>query len=182
VRAGDDLPLDQKARFQVFHSRELKLAAGDQIRITRNGFSLDGKHRLDNGTLWTITGFDEAGNIRLENGWTISKDYGFIDHGHVVTSYSSQGKTVQRVLLAQGYESLPASSREQFYVSTSRAKEQVTIYTGNRQELLAAVSEGDERLMGLELMPATYLPVLAAERQRPESPSVQKSRELVYER
>lgn len=182
VRAGDVLPLDQKARFQVFHSRELQLAAGDQIRITRNGFTLDGKHRLDNGTLWKVAGFDDAGNIRLDNGWIMSKDYGFIDHGHVVTSYSSQGKTVQRVLLAQGYESLPASSREQFYVSTSRAKEQVTIYTGNRQELLAAVSEGDERLMGLELMPATYLPILATERHRPESPKDQKSRELVYER
>jgi conjugative relaxase-like TrwC/TraI family protein len=152
VQRGTELPLDQRARFQVYHASELKLAAGDQIRITRNGFSKDGKHRLDNGTLWKVRSFDAEGNIVLTNGWTIAKDFGFIDHGHVVTSYSSQGKTVQRVFVAQGYESLPASSREQFYVSASRAKEQVTFYTGNRDEFLEAVSEPDERLTAVELM------------------------------
>jgi conjugative relaxase-like TrwC/TraI family protein len=183
VKPDTKLPLDQKARYKVYHSGELKLAAGDQIRITRNGFSLDGKHRLDNGTLWKVKSFDGSGNIILDNGWTVSKNYGFIDHGHVVTSYSSQGKTVERVFVAQGHESLPASSREQFYVSASRAKEQVTFYTGNRKELLEAVSEADDRLTAMELVKGAGLPPSLPEPVR--TPAVQHERqyqELGYER
>jgi conjugative relaxase-like TrwC/TraI family protein len=183
VKPGATLPLEHKERFQVFHAGELKLAAGDQIRITRNGFSLDGQHRLNNGSLWKVKSFDEAGNIVLDNGWTVAKDFGFLDHGHVVTSYSSQGKTVERVFVAQGFESLPASSREQFYVSASRAKEQVTFYTGNRKELLDAVSEGDDRLTATELMNGTGLPPSLPEPARSSVKEQQRPlQELIHDR
>ncbi|MBX9787802.1 MAG: relaxase domain-containing protein [Pirellulales bacterium] len=163
VSPGKSLPLDQKSRFQVFHTGELSLAAGDQIRITRNGFTADGKHRLDNGALYKVKAFDAAGNIVLANGWAVAKDYGFLDYGHVVTSYASQGRTVQRVFVAQGHESMPASSLEQFYVSASRGKERVTIYTGNKRELLEAVSKSDERITAMELVGGNGLPPLPPE-------------------
>ena len=70
----------------------------------------------------------------------------------MVTSHSSQGKTVDRVFVGQSSESFPASSREQFYVSASRARESVTIYTDNKQDLLDAVSRSDERLSATELV------------------------------
>src|SRR4029077_11478243 len=51
VAVTDDraLPLDQAKRFQVFHRATLALAAGDVVRITHNGLTADGKHRLNNG-------------------------------------------------------------------------------------------------------------------------------------
>ena len=59
--------------------RAIRLAPGDVVRITRNGLTADGKHRLNNGSLYRIDRFDDDGNIVLENGWTIAKDFGASD-------------------------------------------------------------------------------------------------------
>jgi conjugative relaxase-like TrwC/TraI family protein len=152
VAGKDQLPLDQAKRFQVHHMATLKLAPGDVVRITRNGRTADGKHDLRNGALYKVKGFDEHGDILLENGWRVGKDWGFLDHGYVVTSHTSQGKTVDRVLVGQGSESFPASSREQFYTSVSRGRERVTVYTDDKEALLDAVSRSDERLSATELV------------------------------
>lgn len=153
VVVGDDpLPLDHADRFQVFRQGVLPVAAGDILRITRNGMTADGEHRLNNGALYTVKGFTKAGDIRLTNGWTISKDYGHLAYGYVVTSHGSQGKTVDRVFIGQSSESLPASSREQFYVSVSRGRERATVYTDDKEALLEAVSRSDERLTATEFI------------------------------
>jgi hypothetical protein len=55
------------------------------------------------------------------------------------------------VLVAQSSDSFLASSREQFYVSISRGKESVRIYTDNRRELEAAVGISSKRRAGIEL-------------------------------
>ncbi|MBX3359845.1 MAG: AAA family ATPase [Phycisphaeraceae bacterium] len=152
VTVGDGpLPLEQAARFQLFRTGALELADGDRVRITRNGMTLDGKHRLNNGAIYEVSRFDRDGNIVLKNGWVVSKDYGHLAHGYCTTSHASQGKTVDRVLIGQSAESFPASSREQFYVSVSRGREQATIYTDDREALLAAVDRADERMTATEL-------------------------------
>ena len=118
----------------------------------------------------------------LDNGWTVSKDFGLLDHGHVVTSYSSQGKTVQPVFVAQGFESLPASSREQFYVSASRAREKVTFYTGNKREMLDAVCHEEDRLSATALLGGITLPPQVPELRHPERKEREPEQELVHER
>jgi conjugative relaxase-like TrwC/TraI family protein len=152
VGEGAALPLDQAARFQAFRSRSLTLAAGDLVRITHNGFTADGKHRLNNGSLYRVTRFDNRGNIVLDNGWTVSKDFGHLAYGYVVTSHASQGKSVQDVFLGQSSLSFPASSREQWYVSVSRGKERLVVYTDDKKALQEAVAESDERLSATEFI------------------------------
>jgi len=151
VEEGGALPLDQAQRFQVFHTGTLVLAPGDVVRITHNGYTADGKHRLDNGTLHRIRKFDKDGEIVLANGWRIGKEFGHLAHGYVVTSHASQGRSVKRVFVGQSGESFPASSREQFYVSASRASEQVVIYTDDKAALMDAVSRSDDRITATEL-------------------------------
>jgi conjugative relaxase-like TrwC/TraI family protein len=151
VDRGNPLPLDQAARFQAFHAATLNLSAGDVVRITRNGQTADRKHRLDNGSMYRIKRFDAHGDIVLENGWKIDKDFGFLDHGYVVTSHASQSKTVDRVFIGQSSQSFPASSREQFYVSASRGRYQATVYTDDKRALLEAISQSDERPSATEL-------------------------------
>ncbi len=148
------VPFDQSARFQTYHAGELALAKGDLIRITKNGQTVDGEHRLNNGAQYRVKGFDKSGDILLENGWKVSKDFGHIAYGYVVTSHASQGKTVDRVFIGQSADSFGASSREQFYVSASRAREQVTVYTDDKESLLSAVNRSDERLTATELVSA----------------------------
>lgn len=147
-----NLPLDQADRFQAFTRGTLSLARGDVIRITQGGATADKQHRLNNGDIHTIKGFDKQGNIVLENNWTISKDFGHLAYGYVVTSHASQGKDVQRVFVGQSAESLPASSREQFYVSVSRGQQQAIVYTDDKEALLDAVRRSDERLSATEFV------------------------------
>ncbi|NUQ44815.1 MAG: relaxase domain-containing protein [Phycisphaerae bacterium] len=145
-------PVGEAAKYQVFHPSILPLAPGDALRVTRNGKTLDGKHRLNNGAIFTVKDFDAGGHIVLTNGWTIARDYGHLAHGYVVTSHASQGKTVDRVFIGQSSHSFPASSREQFYVSASRGREGVTVYTDDKEALLDAVRRSDERLSATEFV------------------------------
>src|SRR5207244_2176769 len=115
------------------------LAAGDKIRITQNGFTRESrrglqksKDRLNNGAVYEVTGFTRDGDIELNNGFIVPKEYGGITHGYTVTSNASQGKTVDTVLIALGAESIAAASREQFYVSVSRGREAVRLYTDDK--------------------------------------------------
>lgn len=148
------LSLKHAKRFQVYETGSLPLAYGDQIRITQNGYSLD-NHRLNNGAMYKIKGFTDEKNIILENDWVVPNDYGNLAHGYCVTSHASQGKTVDRVFLAQSADSFPASSREQFYVSVSRGREKVTIYTDNKTALKESVGRSGMRLSATELTQET---------------------------
>jgi conjugative relaxase-like TrwC/TraI family protein len=145
------LPLNQAARFQVYESREIVLAAGDWIRITQNGFTED-KRRLNNGDLKQIKGFTKDGDIKLTNGWVVSKDYGNLTHGYCLTSYSSQSKGVDCVFVAESSESFRAAGREQFYVSASRFKEALKIYTDDKRQLLEAVRKSSHRPSATDLV------------------------------
>src|SRR5262249_6132866 len=56
------LPLAQAARFQAYRPAALTLAAGDRLRITANGKTANGRHRLNNGDLFTCQGFTPTGD------------------------------------------------------------------------------------------------------------------------
>jgi hypothetical protein len=146
-----NLPLDMAARYQVYESREIDLAAGDWVRITQNGFTKD-RHRLNNGDLKQVKTFTKDGDIKLANGWVIAKDFGNLTHGYCITSYSSQSKGVDCVFVAESSESFRAADREQFYVSASRFKESLTIYTDDKRELLEAVRKSSKRPSAMDLV------------------------------
>jgi ATP-dependent exoDNAse (exonuclease V) alpha subunit len=145
-----NLPLGMAARYQVYESREIGVAAGDWIRVTQNGFTEDG-HRLNNGDLKQVKAFTKDGDIKLANGWVIAKDFGNLTHGYCITSYSSQSKGVDCVLVAESSESFLAADREQFYVSVSRFKESLTIYTDDKHQLLECVRKSSRRPSAMDL-------------------------------
>ncbi len=141
------------AHFSVYSQGQIEVAAGDTIRITANGKTMDDKHKLNNGAAYQVKGFTKDGDIVLQNGWTIAKDFGHIAHGYVTTSHGSQGKTVDRVLIAMGNESLGAINAEQFYVSVSRGRESAKIYSDmSATTLREAILRSDVRKSATELM------------------------------
>ena len=144
------LPLADASRFQVYEERKIEVARGDRIRITRNGNSDDGR-RLNNGDVFTIAGFSRTGKIVLQTGAVLNDTHGHFTLGYCETSHSTQSKSVRDVLVAQSADSFLASSREQFYVSVSRGKETIRIYTDSRRELEAAVGYSSTRQAGVEL-------------------------------
>jgi conjugative relaxase-like TrwC/TraI family protein len=177
VETGSDLPLDQAERFQLFRQGEARLAAGDLIRITRNGQTADKKHDLHNGALYRVKGFSSAGDIVLANGWTVAKDYGHLAPGYCVTSMASQGKDFNVVLVGQSAESFPASSQEQFYVSASRGQKACRIYCDSKELLREAVSRSEDRLSATELFQPDYARVPLRERQREQDAEWRRTRE-----
>jgi hypothetical protein len=153
--ASAALPLDMRKRFQVSRAREIAIARGDRIRITKNGepkVETQAKGtRVENGDIFTIEGFTKEGDIRLEKGKLLPKDWGHFRLGYVDTSYSAQGKTVDRVFIATGKESLPASNQQQWYVSTSRGREMAKVYVDDKQDVRNAISRTGQRLSAVEL-------------------------------
>jgi hypothetical protein len=164
------------AFFNVYESGQLALAPGDRLRITQNGMSKDG-HRLNNGELRTVKKFTKDGNLVLENGWVVDKKFGNLAHGYCVTSHASQGKTVQRLFIAESEASLPAASREQFYVSASRGVEAIKIYTDNKDALMAAVAVSGARPAATDLAKGTLPEVLKEKSRRVSRDAVQVSRQ-----
>jgi hypothetical protein len=152
VGKAASLPLEHAKQFQVFRPSSIKLAAGDLIRITHNGRTADDKHRLDNGMTFRVKGFDRGGNIVLHNNWTIDKQWMHLEYGYADTSIANQGRTVDRVLIGQSSKSFPASSRQQLYVSASRARERVTIFTDSKENLREAITQTDDRLTATEFV------------------------------
>jgi ATP-dependent exoDNAse (exonuclease V) alpha subunit len=171
------------ASFNVYESGKLSLASGEQIRITQNGQSKEG-HRVNNGELRGVKKFTKDGDIVLDNDWVLDKNFGNLAHGYCVTSHSSQGKTVQRLFVAESEASLPAASREQFYVSASRGVEAIKIYTDNKDALMDAVAVSGERPAATDLAKGKLPQVLKARlhsRRAAHSGHMAKSRELVPE-
>jgi len=155
------LPFSEAKKFQVYEPQKVALAEGDKLRLTMNGYvgeerrgalGVKGKDRLNNGTLCEVDGFTRQGGIRLTNGVVIPKDYGGFTHGYVVTSHASQGKTVDVPLVALGSESFAAANREQLYVSLSRGREAVRLYTDDKAAMMEAVQSSGARMSATELM------------------------------
>ncbi|QEG36161.1 MobF family relaxase [Bythopirellula goksoeyrii] len=133
------LNLDQGDRFDVYAEVERKLARGDPICITHQGKTKNQTHALRSGSEYEVKGFDGE-DIVLMNDWVVRHDYGHWDHAYVKTSHAAQGKTTKKVLIAQQAGSL-ANNAEQFYVSVSRAKQEATIFTDDKQKLAEEIQK-----------------------------------------
>ena len=99
-----------------------------------------------------LTGFGRDSGFEFEGGVTLDKDFGHLDHGYCSTSYASQGRTVDTVIASMGQESTPAIYGEQFYVTVSRGKQAVRIYTDDAQAIRQAVGASAARASALELI------------------------------
>jgi ATP-dependent exoDNAse (exonuclease V) alpha subunit len=139
----------------VYRAGAIAIGRGDRIRITKNGDAkVEGQTkgaRLNNGDIFTVEGFTKEGDIRLENGKLLPKDWGHMQLGYVDTSYASQGKTVDRVFIATGSESLPATNQQQWYVSVSRGREMAKVYVDSKEDVRDAIARAGERLSAVEL-------------------------------
>jgi len=151
VSDGMKRPVEHAKRFEVYRPTQFALAVGDRVRVTAGGKTKDGKHRLSNGSLLTVQGFTAGGDIVVDHGWVIGRDFGHLTHGYVVTSHASQGVTVDKVFVGVSTQSFPATYQRTAYVAITRGKEQAQIFTDDRKELLKAISRPDEPLSATDL-------------------------------
>ncbi len=141
---------DSSRHFDVLNESQISISVGDKVRITRNTVSSNGK-RIYNGNLHKVTDLNRDGKIMLDGKYEIPIESGLLDYGIVSTSYASQGKTADKVIVSQSGLSFDASSLSQFYVSVSRGRDSVVIMTDSRAGLLDAVSDSSERILAMDL-------------------------------
>jgi len=138
------------SRFNIYKREDISLSSGDRIRITEGGKSKD-KKRINNGAIYQVKDINKDGDIVLSNGRVLDHKKGNYDYGYVTTSHASQGKTVDHVLIAQSSDYSGASSAEQFYVSVSRGKHSVELFTDDKDELREQIQNSSQRISATEL-------------------------------
>jgi hypothetical protein len=141
----DFIPSGSAASFDVGEARELKVAAGDWLLLQAN----HGKEFI-NGERVQVREI-QNGRIALADGRTLPAGFNTFTHGYAVTSHSSQSKTVDDVLLVASSKSFAAVNREQFYVSISRGRERVHVFTDDADLLARRVTDSHARKAAVEL-------------------------------
>ncbi len=147
-------PVAMADRFEVYRPLPLAVGVGDRIRLTAGGKTKDGEHRLSNGSMFTVHGFTKRGDLVVDHGWVIDRDFGHVTHGYVVTSHASQGATVDKVIIGLASESFPATYQRTAYVAVTRGKEQALIFTDDKEGMLQAMRRADEPLSATEVAEA----------------------------
>jgi conjugative relaxase-like TrwC/TraI family protein len=150
VEDGMKIPTELASRFEVYRPVEVPLAVGDRVRMTAGGKTKDGR-KLSNGSLFTVREFNRRGDILVDGGRVIDRDFGHLTHGYVLTSHASEGDTVDKVFAAISSQSLPATNERTAYVTLTRGREQAVVFTDDRKELLKAMSRPDDPVSATEL-------------------------------
>jgi conjugative relaxase-like TrwC/TraI family protein len=163
--AAKPLPASTPNRFEVYSDSSLPIAIGDKVRFSLGGTAMDRKRRFSNGRIDEIKNFDRRGNLVLKSGMKVDRNFGHLDHGYVVTSHGSQGKTTKVAIAAMGSESLPAINAKQFYVTVSRGSEDVAIYVDSKARIRRAIQDAGQQLSATELVKQTDAKQGIAQRQ-----------------
>ncbi len=141
-------------RFVVAERKNVAIARGDRLQMKFNDRSLDGKP-IVNGELVTVARIFDNGNVSVRDDSgvlkTLSAKQRLANLGYAVTSYASQGKTVDTVLFSDS-QNKAATNSNQWYVSISRARKRIKIYTSDKEALRDNLLHSGERQLAMELI------------------------------
>ncbi|HEY3762715.1 MAG TPA: MobF family relaxase [Verrucomicrobiae bacterium] len=160
VEAGNRIqriPFKLLNRLTVCQSVEMTLAKGDQLQLKANAPSLDGKE-LINGELVTFAGVNRKGQIHLKDGRVLPENYREFVRGYAITSYGSQGKTVEHVLFSDSSVKA-ATNNQQWLVTISRGTRAVKIFTQDKAQLRENVGRLGDRELAIEFAKQDTPPV-----------------------
>ena len=141
-------------RLSVCQPRDLTLASGDRLQLKANATAADGR-RTANGELVTVEKVLTDGRIRLRDGRTLAKNYRQFVRGFAITSYASQGKTVDHVLFSDSTIK-PATNRQQWYVTISRGRKGIKIFTSDKAQLRENILRSGDRELAVDFADTTY--------------------------
>ena len=135
----------------VFRPERRAFSPGERIQFRTPDRTLG----IANGEFARLVAIDsQRATLRMDDGRKVgaaAERLRHIDHGYASTSHSSQGATVDRVIVnVDTTRSAQLVNRKQFYVSISRARYAVSIYTDDRERLRQTVSRNREKSTALE--------------------------------
>jgi conjugative relaxase-like TrwC/TraI family protein len=126
-----------KGKWDVLVSSTMKVSAGDQIRVTA-GFR-EGKNVFKNNDIAQVREITDT-ELVLHDGRRMRRNGARIDQGICITSHASQCRTVDQVVV------LPdGADAKGWYVSLSRARDAMHVFTRDKAALRQSVMQPGER-------------------------------------
>jgi len=137
-----------KGKWDVLVSSTMQVSVGDQIRVTA-GFR-EGKAVFKNNDIAQVRAVTDT-ELVLHDGRRMRRDGARIDQGICITSHASQCRTVDQVVV------LPdGADAKGWYVSLSRARDSMHVYTRDKAALRQSVLQPGERKSVWELVKAAH--------------------------
>jgi len=161
LKAADGRVLEVNLDFKkaVFEREEIQIAVGDRLMWKKNNQALE----QVNGEEVVVKRVDgRQVEIEERDGKIRTIDLAqphHLDHAIVRTTYSSQGETADRVIIAAD----STMGKESFYVAASRARLQLCFYTQDQDALLSWALESKMQENPLELLRQQIKERMAAE-------------------
>jgi hypothetical protein len=135
-----------KGKWDLFVSSTMQVSVGDQIRVTA-GFR-EGKNVFKNNDVTKVREITKT-ELVLDDDRRMRRDGARIDQGVCITSHASQCRTVDQVV------ALPdGADAKGWYVSLSRARDSMRVFTRNKAALRQSVMQPGERKSVWELLQA----------------------------
>jgi conjugative relaxase-like TrwC/TraI family protein len=135
-------------RITVCQAREIFVADGDRLHLKANRKLASGG-RVTNGELVTVKSVRADGGVELTDGRVLDKSFREFLPGYAVTSYGSQGKTVDYALFSDSTVK-PATNAQQWYVTISRGRRGIRIFTPDKQQLRENITRSGHRPLAME--------------------------------
>lgn len=131
-------------KLSAYSEKEKPFMAGEQIVFTKNDKLLGVK----NGLRGELTSLNENGDmtVAMANGREVSfnvNEYSYIDSAYAVTTYKSQGQSVNTVYYHA--DTTNNVNYNEFYVSLTRSRSDVHIYTDDKESLRGQVKNIQEK-------------------------------------
>ncbi|AUT04683.1 mobilization protein (plasmid) [Nostoc sp. CENA543] len=146
---GQYLHVDTGFDKAVYQRQDIEIAEGDHLRWTKNDRQL-GRRNGQEFIIKAIAG-SKAQIEYLDSGRTEFinlQQAQHLDYAIVSTTYSSQGKTADRVLMVADH----TIGQESFYVAVSRARYSLKLYTEDKDSLLALAQSSRAKENALVLL------------------------------
>jgi conjugative transfer relaxase protein TraI len=141
----------------LYVPRDMTVSTGDRMRFTRS----DNERGYVANSAWQVSKLENSGRITLSNGerekvlepGRLVED-GHIDLAYAVTAHGAQGASERYVITLEGVEGgrKRMATKEAGYVTLSRAKEHVQVYTDNREGYLAQLDRQSARHTAHDLL------------------------------
>jgi hypothetical protein len=128
--------------------REILVAQGDKLHLKANRTLASGE-RVTNGELVVVKSVRAGGKIELTDGRILDKSFREFLPGYAVTSYGSQGKNVEYVLFSDSTIKA-ATNAQQWYVTISRGRRGVCIFTPDKEQLRENLARSGHRPLALD--------------------------------
>ncbi|HCA1452706.1 TPA: conjugative relaxase [Klebsiella pneumoniae] len=137
-------------KLSVYSVERTELAAGDQVKITRN----DAEKDLANGDRFVVKEIhsdrvvlegDKGRQVELDTASAM-----FVGLAYASTVHSAQGLTCDKVLINLETQSR-TTAKDVYYVAISRARHAAEIFTDNRQKLGDAISRLNAKAGALDI-------------------------------